>query len=316
MPYQVSDLMLEISASIGITFYPDDTKEVNKLMPYADDALYKAKTHGKNCFWMFSEEERKQLDRRNELEKIVEDAINTDGFEIFYQPQFFTKDRQISGFEALVRLKTNAASPSEFIPIAEHNRKIITIDRIITEKVIKQLHEWQTKGYKLVNVSLNFSNYQISDLTYPDYVISLLRKYNVPTKYLKVEVTESAYLDETLETKEFMNRFIKNGIDISIDDFGTGYSSIRYLNFLHFSELKLDKSLMDKYLETKDERMISSIINLAHTMDCITIAEGVETEEQAQMLLRNNCDCIQGYLLGKPESASVAEKRLVKEDNL
>ena len=315
MPYIVENLTLEISASIGIVCYPEDTNDNLKLMPYADDALYRAKAHGKNSFWTFSTEERNELERRNEVEQMIEEAIANDGFEMFYQPQFFTETRELSGFEALIRFKEHKVSPAEFIPLAEKSRKIITIDRIITEKVIRQMHEWQQKGLELVNISLNFSNYQIGDLTYPDYVLSLLKKYSVPAKYLKIEVTESTYLEESLETQEFMNNFINNGIDISIDDFGAGYSSIRYLNFLRFSELKLDKSLLDKYLETKDERMIASIISLAHTMNCITIAEGVEVEEQAQMLLKYKCDCIQGYLLGKPEKAADAERRLKKKDS-
>ena len=172
--------------------------------------------------------------------------------------------------------------------------------------------QWRHEGYQLVKTSINFSNLQLYDTGYPQYLFSLMKEYGIEAKYLEIEITESAYLTDKQETRDFIRQFTENGIGISIDDFGTGYSSISYLYMLPFSTLKLDKSLLDEYLETGDDRMIEIIIQMAHVRNCKVIAEGVEVEEQAKMLLEKDCDIIQGYLFGRPETSDAAAVRMDK----
>jgi EAL domain-containing protein (putative c-di-GMP-specific phosphodiesterase class I) len=239
-------------------------------------------------------------------------ALSDDGFEIFYQPQFITGTDKLFGMEALVRLKNNIAGPGEFIPVAEENMSIIKIDRIVTHKTIKQIGEWLGKGYNVPSVSINFSNLQLSDRGYPNYVFEKLSSYNIDPSYIVIEITESSFLTTSSATTDYFNQFTEGGIRLSIDDYGTGYSSLSYLNRLPFSCLKIDQSLIRTEPTKENLFMIEKIVEIAHSRHYKVVAEGVETSQQEEFLKSIGCDATQGFMRGKPMRAEDIEKILAR----
>lgn len=313
-PFQLEHARLNITLSMGIACYPQDALTTEQLMAYADTAMYEVKARGKSGHRFFNETMKKQLDREDHINQELLSAIDHDGFQMVYQPQFCVSDCRLHGFEALLRLKNGMYSPGEFIPVAESRRLIARIDRIMTKKVIEQIAAWRKEeGDQDVRVSINFSNAQIWDSGYPDFLELQLRKNEVPPSCLEIEVTESVYLERSETAQEFLNRLMEIGISLSLDDFGTGYSAINYLHYVPISTIKMDKSMMDQYSETGDSSMIASIIQLAHNLHMCITAEGVEEEQQMRLLCELGCDYIQGFLLGRPEEAAKAQQRIREE---
>ncbi len=299
-PFFIEKRTISLSASIGVACSPRDGTTVNELMAHSDAAMYAVKSAGKHGYRFFDAALKTRLDREEYIEDLLQDAIKNDGFYIMYQPQFSLKTGKLKGFEALLRLKNNLAGPGEFIPVAERSQVILKIGRILTEMVIAQMAEWKEAGYTVPTVSLNFSNIQLRDFDYPDLVEQLLHRYGIEPSRLAIEVTEGIYLNRTEATRQYMQRFIDMGIRLFMDDFGTGYATINYLLYIQFATMKLDKKLMDQYVESGNHQMISGVIALAHHLGMEVIAEGVEDEAVADMLRQCQCDYIQGYLLGRP----------------
>jgi len=238
--------------------------------------------------------------KKSNIEKILREAIENDGFKMVYQPQVDVKTRQIYGYEALLRLKASNLSPAEFIEIAEKNGTIVRIGRIVTEKVIKQLSEWKKAGLDIKPVSINFSANQLQDEGYILFIDELLKKYDIDAKYLEIEITENIFFENKQATLLFLKNLKEMGIKIAIDDFGTGYSSLNYLTFLPVDIIKLDRSLNMKFLEIKNVKVMDSLISLVHSLGLIVIAEGIETIDQVKRLKKANCDYIQGFYYSKP----------------
>ena len=309
-PFYLDNEKIRISLSIGVACSPADSTAADQLMIYADAALYTVKTAGKCGYRFFDGDIRSKLEWDVQVRQLLEDAMENDGFEMVYQPQFQAATQELTGFEALIRLKNGAAYPNEFISVAEQSRMILAIGRIVTRKVIRQLGAWLASGYAPISVALNFSNHQLHDREYPTYLQSLLQEYQVPASLLEIEITESVYMDPTPATKAFMQQLLGLGVHLSIDDFGSGYSAISYLSYLPFTQMKLDKTLLDNYTKNGDSKMIDGIIQLAHRLGLTVTAEGVEKEAQLELLRKFNCDYIQGYLWGRPLSAAAAETLL------
>ncbi len=309
-PFSLGDKKVRMSVSIGIAFVPEGGCGVDTLMTYADAAMYEVKALGRHGYRFFDEKLQAGLQRDIRVRELLTEAMEQDGFELFYQPQFQADTCRLIGFEALLRLKNQQAMPSEFIPIAEQNRQILEIGRTVLKKAVQQLAAWQAKGYNLQRIAVNFSNQQLHDATYPAYVQALLEQYKIKPDSLEIEVTESIYLDKSLLTLDFMEQLLRLGVRLSLDDFGTGYSAIHYLNYIPFAQMKLDKTLLDSCLAKGDTRMIGGIIRLAHSLGMAVTAEGVEAPAQLEMLRGFDCDYIQGYLLGRPLAAADAEALL------
>jgi|GEM_PF-446917 len=306
-PVLIEGNNIEISFSIGVSMFPYDSTDSDQLIMNADTALYEVKRTGKNGYKFFDVSMTEHLMRKARIELQIKEAIENDGFKILYQPQIRLENGEIIGYEALIRLKNNSATPAEFIPVAEDNGSIIKIGRIVTEKVIGQLALWQSKGYPLRTVSINFSALQLYDAEYLDFLLETLYKHNVAAKYVEIEITESIFLDSKELALEFMMRLRSHGIKISIDDFGTGYSSLSYLTFLPLDKIKLDRSLNVKFLEIENIKVMDSIISLAHSLGLEVVAEGIETCEQFIRLKNGRCDYIQGYYFSKPLEADMVE---------
>ncbi|PAB59594.1 hypothetical protein CCE28_10240 [Anaeromicrobium sediminis] len=304
----IGENQIHISCSIGITLYPFDSNDVNQIIMNADVAMYMVKDFGKSSYMFFNRHMVDRVKRKIEIEKMLREAIKEDGFKVLYQPQVSVFTGEIVGFEALLRMKKNPISPAVFIPIAEETSMIMDIGRWVAKEVIKQIGIWKKKGLNIKPIAINFSAKQLNDLSYIDFLQDILRKEDVETKYIDIEITESIFLEKKDETIEFLDQLKSLGIGIALDDFGTGYSSLSYLTFLPVDKIKLDKSLNDKFLELKSISVMDSIISLAHSLNLKVVAEGIEDMEQYKRLKVGKCNYIQGYLFSKPLEVEEVEE--------
>lgn len=309
----VDGYRIEIKFSIGISIFPKDSKDINQLIMYADLALYEVKSSGKNGYRFFDMDMINYLLNKSNIDAIIKQAIENDGFKILYQPQINIKTGEVNTFEALIRFKNHNISPSSFIPISEENGSIIKIGRIVTQKVIEQLSLWKRRGVKIIPVSINFSPLQLHDNEYFNFLMEQLSINDISPNFIEIEITENVFLNYTEQTLNLFNRLRNKGIKISIDDFGTGYSSLSYLTNLPIDKVKLDKSVNDKFLRLNNIRVMDSLIMLVHSLNLEVVAEGIEDYEQIKRLKVGNCDLVQGYYFSKPVDVSEVEN-LLKEN--
>lgn len=301
--FKIDDLDVEISFSMGISLFPHDSSDVNKLIMKADIAMYSVKATGKNGYKLFDKTMLDWQIKKTNIEAILREAIDADGFLVVYQPQVDVKSGRIRSYEALLRLKEHNISPNVFIDIAEKNGTIIKIGRIVTKKVIEQIAAWQEMGLEPKPVAINFSAFQLHDNGYFDYINSLLQEYKINSSSIEIEITENIFMENQQITMAFLAQLKNLGIRIAIDDFGTGYSSLNYLTFLPVDIIKLDRSLNMKFLEIKNIKVMDSLISLVHSLGLTVVAEGIEELEQVQRLSSAGCDFIQGYFFSKPVGA-------------
>lgn len=297
-----------INFSMGITFYPKDSNNMNQLMMNADTAMYKVKHNGKNSCIYYHEDMKNEIKSKKEIEAILRNALKENGFCLYYQPQVEVETGMIVSFEALLRMKDYSISPSVFIPIAEETGYIIEIGRWVAKEAIAQMAYWKNKGFEQKLVAINFSGKQLRDRGYIDYVRALLKEYNIKEEYIEIEITEGILLENNIQTFEFLAELKKYGFKIALDDFGTGYSSLNYLTYLPVNKIKLDKSINDKFLELDNTKVMESLISLAHSLNLKITAEGIEDWSKFLKLKESYCDYIQGYLFSKPLLANEVEK--------
>lgn len=289
-----------IQFSIGITYYPEDSLNIDQLLINVDTAMYHVKKSGKNSYMCYSEDMLDELKGKSEIEQILRNALKDDGFALAYQPQVNVETGEIEEFEALIRLKKHRISPATFINVAEETGLIIEIGRWVTREVIRQIVCWREKGYELKPVAINFSSKQLKDTEYFNFLTNTITEYGIDSRYLEIEITESILMEQTEETMSFLTRIKELGIRIALDDFGTGYSSLNYLTFIPVDKIKLDKSLCEKFLKLDNIKVMNSLIALAHSLQLVITAEGIEEVEQFKRLKSGGCDYIQGYLFSRP----------------
>lgn len=297
---QVDDVDIELRFSMGVSLFPGDSIVVDQLIVNADLAMYEAKASGKNGYRLFNSRMMDTQIKKSNIENILRDAIENDGFRLVYQPQVDLKSGQIYCYEALLRLKNYNTSPTDFIDVAEKNGSIIKIGRYVTQKVIEQLFIWKSDGMDIKPVAINFSANQIHDSGYISFLKGLLEQYDLDAEYIEIEITENIILENKQGTLTFLKQLNEMGIKIAIDDFGTGYSSLNYLTFLPIDIIKLDRSLNMKFLEINNVKVMDSLISLAHSLDLIVVGEGIESKEHVIRLNEAKCDYIQGYYFSKP----------------
>ncbi|GAA0724241.1 hypothetical protein GCM10008905_17850 [Clostridium malenominatum] len=295
---------VNVSVSMGISVFPDNSTDVDTLLKYADVAMYRAKKIGKNNYSFFTQEMKGEIEKRVEMEKGLRNAIKKGELDIHYQPQVDVKNRDIVGFEALLRWKSNEfgpVSPVEFIPVLEETGLIISIGDWIISKVCKQIVEWVNNGHNISRVAINLSSVQIQNRGFSDRVKRIIRETGVDPKYLEFEITESILMESLENNIKVLKEFRDLNIKVALDDFGIGYSSFNYLKNLPISTLKIDKSFIDNISKNNSDKDIThGIIKLAHKINMEVIAEGVEEEEQVTLLEDMRCDRIQGYYFSKP----------------
>ncbi|MCR4626291.1 MAG: EAL domain-containing protein [Treponema sp.] len=304
-PIPLGEEKIKLSACFGIS-NSDGITEPDQHIINAENAMFEAKSHKRNSVFVYSEELKKQALEEAEIKEKLLEAFENDGFYMVYQPQINSKTKQTSGYEALVRMKAPGLYPGQFIPVAEKNGWIWRIGRITTELAIRQLAQWRDAKHALHPVSINFSSNQLSDTGYIDFLENLLEKYNIPPKYVEIEITEGVFLSKNKQADELFKRFKQLGIRLLMDDFGTGYSSLAYLTYIPVDVVKLDKSLVDTYLVDGKDSFIKHIIQLVHDLDKEMLIEGVEENWQYERLCEFNADTIQGYYFSKPIPAEEA----------
>ena len=235
-----------------------------------------------------------------------------------FQPQYYVNNKKMRGMEALIRWRDNDGkmiSPSVFIPIAEKNGTIVPMGMWVIEESIKTFSDWKKKYDCSVILSLNISAIQYMQNEFVDNILAIIRKYDLNPEELELEITESVLIENFKEITEKMTILRDYGVRISLDDFGTGYSSLSYLMGLPIDTLKIDKSFIDTSITDENTKVImESIIVMAKKLGFETIAEGVETMEQFDYLEEIGCECIQGYLLGKPMPKEDIEQLLLSKE--
>ncbi|WP_299270612.1 EAL domain-containing protein [uncultured Psychrosphaera sp.] len=302
-PFMLDDKPYNVSASVGVSVYPDDAKDAEELIRHADVAMYSAKQEGRNRFCFFSGDLEESLLQRHALELKLRHAIENDELIVVYQPKFNLKTKNIVGAEALVRMvdeNNQLISPVEFIPIAEDSGLIVPLGNQVLLKACTQSAKWLKEGMP-ISVSVNVAAAQFADPDLEAIIIEVLNQTQLPPHYLELEITETALMGDINETQTKLSVLKGLGINISIDDFGTGYSSLSYLKKFNVDIMKIDMSfVIDMLNNTHDYEIVKTIILLGQSLSLTLIAEGVETEEQAQALMELGCGIGQGYLYSKP----------------
>ncbi|MGN0377496.1 MAG: putative bifunctional diguanylate cyclase/phosphodiesterase [Suilimivivens sp.] len=305
-----------ISVSVGVAEYPEAAKSTLELINCAEIVMFRAKGHGKNAIQYFDAPILNDFIQNVTIENKLKEAVFNRNFTLNFQPQYHVGSKKLRGVEALIRWKDadgKMISPAVFIPIAEKNGAIVPIGTWVIEESIKNFAQWKKKYPVDMVLSINISAIQYQKSDFIENVIATIKKYDVEPQEIELEITESVLIDNFKEVTEKLYILREYGIRISLDDFGTGYSSLSYLKGLPIDTLKIDKSFVDAMLIDKNARIIiDSIVYMVKKLGFETIAEGVETEEQFEYLQSIECDCIQGYLLGKPLSADEIEKLLMR----
>ncbi len=310
-PYQIESHELLTTPSIGIAMYPDDGSDMETLSKNADAAMYQAKQTGRNRACFFTQEMQDRSVRNMKLGNALMRAIGNNQLTLCYQPQISMQDGRITGAEALLRWhhpEFGSVSPAEFIPIAESSGQIVQIGEWVLRTAAMQMKEWLNRGLPPMVMSVNLSAVQFRHVSLLNIVSGILDEAQLSPRYLELELTEAAAMDNPLAAIDVMKNLHQRGIRISIDDFGTGYSSLSYLKRFKVSKLKIDQSFVRDISEDPDDKaIVIAIINMASSLGLHTIAEGVETPSQLEFMKMNGCDVVQGYYFSKPLPAEEFE---------
>lgn len=303
-PFVLSTKEFFVTVSMGITFAPKDGKTTQTLVKNMDSAMYVAKENGKNNYCYFDDSINARMMKKIEMQSELRKAIENSEFVVHYQPQMDLNTNRVVGFEALARWehpKDGLVMPLEFIPIAEESGLIVGIGKKILIEACQQLKVWEDEGYGDITMAVNLSARQFKDSYFLSMVYDVIEETHVNPKKLEFEITESIALDDIEYTVATIRKLQELGITFSLDDFGTGYSSLNYLKQLPVNNLKIDKSFLDTVLDNKsDQKIVSTMIDLARVLNINVIAEGVEMLEQEEFLKVTNCNKAQGYLYSKP----------------
>ena len=303
-PYQLDMEKYHGSASIGATIFNDHYQVIEELLKQADIAMYQAKKSGRNNVSFYDPEMQKAIVDRLSLEAELHQAFEKRQFQLHYQIQVDDLNQPL-GVESLIRWQhpeRGVVSPAQFIPLAEDTGLIIPIGEWALETACIQINEWQKdERTRDLALSVNVSAQQFNQANFVTQLKTLVRRYAIKPGLLKLELTESMLVDNIDKTISIMNRLKDIGIKFSLDDFGTGYSSLKYLKQLPLDQLKIDQSFVcDITFDNNDRAIVRTIIAMAQSMNLQVIAEGVETKEQQELLLKKGCHAYQGYLFSKP----------------
>jgi EAL domain-containing protein (putative c-di-GMP-specific phosphodiesterase class I) len=292
------------SASIGIAIYPDDTTDRTSLLKFSDTAMYKAKEDGGNRYAFYESNMTQQSIEKLEMQEAFINALRKREFEIVYLPQYDMKHNSIKSVEALIRWNhptKGLLTPDEFLPYIEKLNLLYRLDKWLMNSAIKEFMHWDKLGIAPEKLSLNIRIAELANEQWERKVIKTLKRLSFDSSRLELEISERDIMKHPQRVLSLLKSLHNNGIDIVIDDFGTGYSSLKQLRELPLSKIKIDKSYIVDMTNDKDALNMSNIIiSLANALGVDIIAEGVETNEQVELLLKNGCRYAQGYYYGKP----------------
>jgi two-component system CheB/CheR fusion protein len=308
------DQRLHVSASIGISLFPEDGEDSISLLKNADTAMYRAKDRGRNQYQFFADEMKVVVLQRMTLETGLRMALDNGHLHMVYQPKVDLRSGLVIGAEALLRWCDpilGNVSPTQFIPVAEGCGLIAAVGARVFNLVLQQIAAWQQQGLEVPRIAINVSAHQLRDADFVANLTARLDANGVPAHGISIEITESALMQKIEVVRDKLTKLKDMGTHMSVDDFGTGYSSLAYLRKLPLNELKVDRSFVDGIAFEPDDRSIAkSIIDMAHALGFRVVAEGVETQEQFDILAQDGCDVVQGHLLYRPLAAEDFEQLL------
>ena len=311
--YRLQDQDVYSGASLGLAFYPDDARDSETLLRYADMAMYQAKQAGRGAYAFYSPELDRRVHEDMRLHTHLKDAIALGAMSLHYQPQVDVQTGLIVGAEALLRWhdpELGHVSPARFIPVAEATGLILPLSDWVLETACLQIAAWERAGTP-IRVAVNVSAQQFRQRNLPEKVHAALARTGALSQWLDIEITESAAMTQPEHAREQLDALVALGCRVALDDFGTGYSSLGYLKALPVSKLKIDKSFMQGIPGDSNDVSISrAIIALAHSLGLTLVAEGVETDAQLAFLRQNGCEVYQGWLFAKAMAAEDLTERL------
>jgi diguanylate cyclase (GGDEF)-like protein len=313
-PYKIEEHELALTASVGISIYPDSAKEARSLMRNADASMYSAKEAGRNRYQFYSADLTSRATERLSLERDLRGAVERNEIFIVYQPQIELATRRVVGAEALMRWRhprRGLVSPASFIPMAEDSGLILPLGEHVLRESCLQARRWGGRYGVDVGVAVNVSAVQFRSDDFIDGVLRVLEETRLAPERLELEVTESVVMHGVESVIQKMRILKANGIKVAIDDFGTGYSSLSYLRQFVVDRLKVDRSFVRDLPDNADaEAIVRAIVAMGRSLGLRVIAEGVETEEQAKFLQSIACDESQGYLYAEPMAVDEFESWL------
>lgn len=302
-PFNLHGQDIFVSASVGIANYPFDGDDAGVILKHADTAMYHAKKSGRNNFKFYTAEMNQSAVKRLQTETLLRGALDRDEFILHFQPKVSLTDGSISGLEALLRWKhpeLGLVSPADFIPMLEDTGLIIPVGEWVIRKVCETLKGWEDNNLGVVPIAINLSARQLQVKGLAKIVRHILEEYGINPALLEFELTESVLMIEPESAVEILREIKSYGIGLSVDDFGTGYSSLAYLKRFPIDTLKIDRMFIKDITSNHEDAAITrAVIVLAHELDLNVIAEGVETFDQLELLVKHGCDQIQGYLFSK-----------------
>ena len=312
--FEVDQLKIKSSASIGIAVYPDNGSTAEEILKFADIAMYRAKKLGRNQVCFFEKEMQEQFTVRYKLETMLRKAIENDEFSLHYQPVLDPETNQLLGFEALIRwvAEGQVQYPDMFIPIAEESRLILPIGRWVIKEAIAQLAIWQKSFSSHITMAINLSVVQLTDESLITYIEKELERNSIAAEFIEFELTETALLDHSQENHNVIDQIHSLGCDIALDDFGTGYSSVSHLQNFPISTVKIDKSLMPKNEDLdKELSLIRGLVMMIQSLGMKVVGEGLETEQHLSLCRELNFDKVQGYYFDKPLKKNAVEEKYI-----
>lgn len=314
-PVVLANTPVKVSASIGISLYPEDGQDFETLVKHADIAVYQAKTLGRARYSYFHSELNSRLQANLELEQELAYAIGHDQLVLHYQPQVCSQTGDMVAVEALVRWQHPTRGllyPAQFIGLAEESGRIAEMGVWTLREACRQLADWSARGIHTGNMAVNVSALEFRDHRLLDSLQAALDASGIPPQQLEIEITESVLMAETETSQRIIERLRQIGVGIAIDDFGTGYSSLAYLKRLRPNQLKIDRSFVSDTDTDSDSRaIVKGVVGLAEALSLNVVAEGVETEEQRAFLQEIGCHTLQGYFIAKPLTVEALEHWLM-----
>jgi diguanylate cyclase (GGDEF)-like protein len=303
-PISIGKNQLKMSTSMGICLYPQDGEDRGALMQSADIAMYHAKKSGKGVFHFFNADMLRAAEHRLAMENALREAVQQQQFVLHFQPQISAQGQHVSGVEALIRWKNPSGEltpPEEFISLAEEIGLINEIGEWVLNEACQTLARWRQQGLPHLSMAVNLSAIQLRNVSLPQIIANALKDNDLPASALTLEITESVAMQDPLVSIQRLSAIRELGVQLAMDDFGTGYSSLTYLKRLPLNYLKLDRTFVqDLETDSNDATICMASIGLAHDLDLMVVAEGVETRGQHYYLANLGCNICQGYYYSRP----------------
>jgi len=314
LPFTVAGHEIQMSASIGVAIAPMDGGDTLELLRSASTATHHAKAHGGGTYRFFSASMNDQAVRRMKIEMELTAAAERGELRLVYQPQWCAQTGEVTGMEALLRWtseKLGEISPGEFIPVAESTNLIDRVGEWVFSEVCRQIQTWQRDGLELVPVAVNFSSRQLRTTRLAKLLTRIMEIFEVDPRLIEIEMTESAVVGNLEDVLAVLDSLKDTGVRIALDDFGTGYSSISHLARFPIDVLKIDQSFVLQIDEDEQvSTLVSALIAMAKRLSLSVVAEGVETDSQANFLRSEGCDILQGFYLSRPLEVDAASHLL------